>query len=784
MDYSKQKTLNAIIISDKNTPLVIFLFTKSKNCVIIKSKEEKMVKLSIPEWNSIFKTDKKVKGWGIFDSSRYKEHKVAPMKQLFWKMRYTLAIWILLYIVITLSFVAEHFFRYGFSAASTKWMGLYFHNLITSYGMSPFSEVINWFHRAFFNADWPVITPVVGAIVIWMLLDENIYKEFNPYGDKRESEGASHKATEDDIKKMGNKDNKNGLFSGFMFVLGKFKNKYLKLDETLSALCVAPPGTGKTTAIVVPTLLECDTVSMIVNDPKPELDKTTSGYRSTIGPVFIINWAGHDEPDAGVYYPSWNPLSPEHVPNDPSDRDLYVDSMVAVLVKDKKGSSADPHWTLSGRAALSGFIHFIISKCEKARANDYFYHKLKTNTFTEKDKQMLMTFYQKMDDINAEAAMNLLMQNQLNITNYVHVGTWKLMPPSWVGKEASFSMLLDWINQAQINMANTIEEQKRQGDQMASFADPMKDLLEDAVKEARQYGYQHRAVLELTQLANTPDKERGSIFSTFAASINIFKNAAVRARTSHSDFVFDYMRGMIDPTDGKMKPVTVYLSINQVDAQALNPITGMFIELMSRFLIANPPEAVGKTGRKVGPTAVAFLLDEFPKMDPLPALIEGPDIGRGQKVSYLLIGQDLQQIAAQYSKENMETLMSTTAAKIVFRQNNYQTAEIFSQYFGNKNELKVKIDETTKKETEENNEKPLFSPMDIMTLKFDKVLISIQGHANHPIEADAPHWFKTDDLKVKVNMPKAQPLPRFMIEKHHKLMGYHGQPNYSRYDKK
>ncbi len=700
----------------------------------------------------------KGKGFKIFSSAAYKDHEKAPMAQMFWRMRYSLALTILAYIVLALSFPVEHIFRYGFSTATTAWLGLYFNHIVSSFGMSVFAEIPAWFERAFFRTDIYMIVPLVGQIVIYMLRDSEVVKEFNPYGKDKFDEKSSLEAAEKDVEKM-------GLFKGFMVVLGQFKKKWLKLDETLSVLCVAPPGTGKTKGVVMPTIFECDTVSMIVNDPKPELAHLTSGYRSTVGPVFIINWAGQDNPDAGIYYPSWNPLSPSHVPQDPAERDLYVDSMVAVLVEDKAASSADPHWTLSGRAALSGLIQFIVSKCERARANDYFYHRFKTNTFDAEDKVLLSSYYMKMNDLNAEGAWNLLNNGQMNIMNYVPVGTWKGIPPQWVGKEASLSMLLDWITTSQINITEELENRRRQGDQMVALADPMKDLFQDAVNEGRQFGYAHRSIQELTQLANTPDRERGSILSTVAASMAIFKNSAVRARTSHSDFHFEDLRGMIDPRDGKMKPVTVYLSINQVDADALNPITGIFVTLMSRFLIANPPE-FEHAGKKLGPCPVLFVLDEFPKMAKLQAVIEGPDLGRGQKVSYLLIGQDLQQIAAKYSKENMEILMSTTAAKIVLRQNNLETAKIFSEMMG----TKIKIE--TKDGKDEKKESVLFSPMDIVTMSTKNQLVILQGYANRPIKADHVRSYEDAKLIEKSAIPPSPAVPEFLVEKHRASMGY------------
>ena len=547
------------------------------------------------------------------------------------------------------------------------------------------------------------------------------------------------------------------------------------MNECLSALCVAPPGTGKTYGVVVPTIFECNNVSMIINDPKPELYQQTSAYRATIGPTFVMNWAGQDDPARGIYYPSWNPLSPEHVPSTTEQRDLYIDSMCNVLISDKEASSADPHWTISGRAALSGLVQFIVSKVERAKADDYFYARITSGTFDAEDAIVLGDYYlSMMNDPNAYAAYALLQKGELNAMNYVHIGTWKKIPDAWRGREASMSMILDWLNSSQIAIAQEMEERRRAGDQMVALADPLHDLFMDAVDEARQYSYAHRAVLELTQLANTPDKERGSIISTVMEGLSIFRNAAVRNRTSHSDFHFSDLRGMVDPRDGKVKPVTVYLSINMVDAQALNPITGIFIELMTNFLLSNPPESE-HNGQKMGPYPVLFVLDEMPKMQKLQAVIQGPDLGRGQKISYLIIGQDLHQIAEKYGNDAAATIISTTAAKIVMRQNDPDTAKRFSDMMGNKIKLKS-VKGPDGKEKEEKSEDLLYSPMDIMKLDDKKQLVIFQGWYHRPIEADKQYAFKDPRLAGFMAMGACSPLPEFLIPSHHRALGYSGNP--------
>ncbi|MCL1891849.1 MAG: type IV secretory system conjugative DNA transfer family protein [Alphaproteobacteria bacterium] len=710
----------------------------------------------------------KGKGLKIFDSSVYKDHERTPLARLFWNMRYKLIIWLSCALAFILAFPIEHIWRYGWSPAAAKWISVYFGNLLRSGGLSVLAEVPDWLMRAVTQTDIATLAPLLPLAVFFILADDTLLKEFNPHGKDTLKEESSRKANDEDVKKM-------GLLDGFMMVLGYWKKKPLMMKETFSALCLAPPGTGKTQGVVLPTIFDCTGVSMIINDPKPELKQQSSAYRAEkVGPVFIMNWAGQDDPAAGIYYPSWNPLSPSHVPFLAEERDLYIDSICSTLIADKTSSTADPHWTISGRAALSGLINFMVSKIDKVKADEYFYARLQSGQFDSEDAALLGEYYTLMNDPNADAALHALANGQLNAMNYVHIGTWAKIPDDWIGKEASLSMILDWLNKNQVLIAEEIENRRKQGDQMVMMADPMKDLFLNAVNEALQYGYSHRAVLELTQIANTPDKERGSILSTVLAGLGIFRNAAVRNRTSHSDFHFADLRGMIDPRDGKIKPVTVYLSINQVDADALNPITAIFIELMSKFLIANAPGDEHK-GQKVGPFPALFVLDEMPKMQKMQAIIQGPDIGRGQKVSYLIIGQDIHQIQEKYGADAAATIISTTAAKIVFRQNDPDTAKRFSDMMGEKVEEK-KTKGADGKDTTTTERKPLYSTMDILKLDAKKELVIFQGWYHRPIEADYTPAYSDPRLQAFRSMGESTPLPEFLIPSHHSTMGYRGTP--------
>lgn len=605
----------------------------------------------------------------------------------------------------------------------------------------------------------PFITIPVGLIVSAM---------FSPYKFQVNYQGQAKIADLRDIKKMSLLG-----FDGFCQVVGKFDGKFLMLKETLATLCCAPPGTGKTAGVVIPTIFNSDKLSIIVNDPKPELCYSTSGARSKVGPVFIINWGAEDNPSEGIYYPSWNPLSPNCIPEQGPDRDMYVDSMCNILVEDPKGG-ADPHWSQTGRAALTGFIQFVVSKCDRARANDYFIGRIYEGKLDEKDKEVLEGYYMDMRDPGTARAIQNLKNGTLTMENYLPIGTWNLLPSRWMGREACIAMIMEWITEAQINAAQEIQRRLDEGDQMAAMADPTHDMLEEAIKEARNFGYAQRCITELSTLSNTPDKERGSILSTAFAGINVFKNQAVKARTSFSDLQFRDLRGMKDPVTGEWKPISVYLSVNQVDARALGVISSTFIELMSSYLISNPPNHVNKTEGKMGPFPALFILDEFPQMPKMKAIIDGPAVGRGQKVSYLLIGQDLGQISGKYGKDDLETVISTTACKVILSQNNEVTAQRFSKMIGNKTVQMSSFSRTEGSLGKDFNPLaknvnyqlqgiPVISSTQLLSLPMLKQVVLMQSYIDRPIMADSPRWYLDKKMRKLAAIPACPNVPDWIV---------------------
>ena len=162
-------------------------------------------------------------------------------------------------------------------------------------------------------------------------------------------------------------------------------------------------------------------------------------------------------------------------------------------------------------------------------------------------------------------------------------------------------------------------------------------------------------------------------------------------------------------------------------------------------------------------------------MQKMQAIIQGPDIGRGQQVSYLIIGQDIHQIQEKYGADAAATIISTTAAKIVFRQNDPDTAKRFAEMMGEKVEIK-KTKGADGKETETTDRKPLYTHMDILKLDAKKQLVIFQGYYHRPIEADYCPAYADERLQAFRKLGECAPLPEFLVASHHAIMRYHGTP--------
>jgi len=230
-------------------------------------------------------------------------------------------------------------------------------------------------------SQWPMATAAGGLISMAIgAAPAIVAAAVNPFRMFDLIHGDARLGNKRDVREM-ERRSQVGIVGADKLVLGNWPKTTdrMALIETLSVLVLAPPGTGKTASFVVPSIIETDGSSFIVNDPKPELFEACSGHRAEIGHVFMINWSATDkvdpdhldDPTKTIFYPRFNVLSPQLTPPaGTAERDTYLDAIANVLSPGGDKGGKNDYFEQKGRAGLVGFLHYICSKVNDAR--DYY----------------------------------------------------------------------------------------------------------------------------------------------------------------------------------------------------------------------------------------------------------------------------------------------------------------------------------------------------------------------------------------------------------------------------
>ncbi len=171
--------------------------------------------------------------------------------------------------------------------------------------------------------------------------------------------------------------------SGGLF-LGQWR-KWILLRQDLTHhgeghfITIAAPGGGKSTAAIVPTLLELKTGSVVVTDPKGELTAITRRHRESLGRVVYLNPFYEDfEKATGLEYPDsgFNPL--DFIENNNKTRSQADNLARLLMVTDRQDSTS--YFQDEGAEILSLFITWLVRhESEENRNFEYLYQLLRQN---------------------------------------------------------------------------------------------------------------------------------------------------------------------------------------------------------------------------------------------------------------------------------------------------------------------------------------------------------------------------------------------------------------------
>lgn len=211
-----------------------------------------------------------------------------------------------------------------------------------------------------------LIAPLLVAI-IWLFMPKTIFTE--DYGNAKF-------ASKKDFGKM-NLCNDKGLILGCFIKKGikEQKIEYIRAKMPLSALVVAPPGTGKTSGIILPNLFTIEN-SCVVLDIKGELYQKSAGYRQQKFNNEILLFDPFSKENTLFFNPFDNLLI--------KDMDFVqmmklAEQIAGTIFVGEKGKEND-HWVVSAKTLFTFFAlynmqkykHTTLADLAQAPKKDYF----------------------------------------------------------------------------------------------------------------------------------------------------------------------------------------------------------------------------------------------------------------------------------------------------------------------------------------------------------------------------------------------------------------------------
>lgn len=194
--------------------------------------------------------------------------------------------------------------------------------------------------------DFPVFPYKVGIALLIGFASGISLALMNPYrtsGKEKKRYGNAHFASKREIKKM-------ALFAKKGMILGTAFGDYVRTNQCLSAICLAPPLSGKSATWIIPNLLSIGG-SVICYDVKGTLFKETSLFRSSFSKTIVFNPTSED-------CPSFNMLASNVLPENWFDQVREVGMISRSLYPDPP-IGRESHWIENARRIfrLFALIH-------------------------------------------------------------------------------------------------------------------------------------------------------------------------------------------------------------------------------------------------------------------------------------------------------------------------------------------------------------------------------------------------------------------------------------------
>lgn len=512
------------------------------------------------------------------------------------------------------------------------------------------------------------------------------------------------------------------------FVLGLFKDLWGKkpvyYNQPLSTFIVAPPGAGKSASVMIPNLLSVPT-SCIVTDIKGELCDLTAGYRQKVlkNEIYIFNPFGDDN---NVKFNPFNKHTIEKLNFNQIKR--LVDEIANTIFVAEKGGN-DAHWNES---AKNLFSFYALYECVCFKQATFFGiargPKKDYATLINPLSPYYTQLYETLDKDDDDGEESLEKYGDL------------------IKRDAKGNKIKNEDAKPEILWYQQVADQKYTDPNLEeNFIEETEEQIQKNVNE-KGYVLLDEVVRDYARaLANMNINEFASVKSVFTRFMNIFSNYQVAEATNDMSFNYNDLRD---------KNITLYIKIAQTDIDTLAPLIRILLESIAKNLMT-------KESKKFEERIYLFL-DEFIRFGKLPFLLEMPALCRSYNLVPIYVTQDFAMVEKHYSKEELRIMNGTIAYRILFRMNDFESAEAVSKEIGNftrenrnKSTSGTKFFETSSSISKEGY--ALITAQDILNIPDDEVIITTTGNKAKPLKLKANYYFKNKEYLRRINNYKFDP---------------------------
>lgn len=177
------------------------------------------------------------------------------------------------------------------------------------------------------------------------------------------------------------------------------------------------------------------------------------------------------------------------------------------------------------------------------------------------------------------------------------------------------------------------------------------------------------------------DNELSGVVNTATANLSLYRDPVIAENLYASDFTInDLMNGD--------QPTNLYLVVNPEKIKDLVPLIRIILtqiigRLISKMDFADGASQAGYKHR------LLLMLDEFPALGKLPALVEAQPYMAGYGVKEYFITQDLKQLNDAYGRDN--SIVGNCHIKIAYTANEPDTGKYISEALGNTTVVEKKV---------------------------------------------------------------------------------------------